>query len=271
MSLSDLPRRLWQAQERSFLVKLLLAIGSLAGAVAAILGLTVGGWRIFFHTDDLYSKEYDVVEQLRLGVRQDFLTARLGEAAVSENVDGVTPGGQRRAENGEALELLSYPRPGYVVTALVDEKRVVVGLAVTSCGTGFQGTFRTPVRSVVLNRTLMADLGPPENVAYSVGGSGGFSYFVLDTFDGGYNARDWTDMVAGRFYLCGKPPDVQGMMSTNFREGYYTGSYQPSFDRMRAEWPINIALMVRSSVPASVVGQFIHFTELNRGAEGSNR
>lgn len=286
MKLKLLSKRLWYAQERSYTVKLLLVVGGIAGAITAVLALGTGIWRMLSSdSESLYSQEYRVLSQLKLGVRAEFLSDRLGEPAIVASA--IRPEGNHSWASGlnasvdapdeptndsDRFELLSFPRPGHVITALVDSEGYVVGMGISSCNSAFTGTFKTPIEGVVLNTTKMADLDRnlavaaagddrrPTEISYEYGGSMRLGYYVLDFFSGDFNAYDYTDIIAGQFFLCGDA-DLINVIDAEFGGPAYHGPYKQSLDKHRRAWPINVVFVVGSDVPPGVTAQLVSFAE----------
>lgn len=280
LSLRTLAERLWKAQERSFIIKLLVAAGTIAGSIAAVVGLVVSIAH-FMSPDEkvAYSQEYESLRQLNLGVRVQFLTDRLGQPSDSttairterdfspfSSYVATVEAPRETTTNSHRFQLFRYPQRGYVLSALVDFEGRVVGLAVTTCTADFHGAFRTPVGDVVLNKTKMADLGKPADVGYTVGGSARHGYFVLDLYDGDFNAYGYTDTIAGQFYLCIPGPDIPSIFGP-IQQASDVTSYKPSLDEHRREWEITAAFIVESGLPQGILPQFVHFAEEGLGFE----
>jgi hypothetical protein len=228
-------------------------LGIIAGVISAVVvlgGLVWKAGRRLGPRVRPFRKWYKVLGQLELGVRAEYLKGLLGEPEVSYDAQAHLP----YQDAPEVYLCEYYRRPGHVIGTLTNASGSVTAIAVGSCDPKFRGKVPTPMGPIRLNNTTMAEVGQPSRVLYSVGGSGGFNYYVLDVLDGQCNAAGYTDTLWGQIYGCCDDSSVRASIRalSGSEIGSYSGDYDPSLDRYRSRWTTN--LVVVSQLPMDTSG-----------------
>lgn len=257
--LRSLANQIAHAQEGNPAIGILLFLGAVAGAIAAIGGavaLIVSLVSPIFGDGTGYSDDYSLLKELDLGIQTAFLKEKLGEPAVARILENSTHATSDTAE----LTFLAFRRRDHLVTAIVNRNGSVQGLGITACNETFRPRIQTRVSSITLNSTKMSAVAEPDTVDYSIGGSGGFSYYVLDTFNGDSNASGFQRLIWGRFYRC-RPESSAHDIIYNQLNGGYSGAFRASLNQYRSTWITNTVMKMYTGIPSEAVGSFINNTE----------
>ncbi len=163
-------------------------------------------------------------------------------------------------ENRTELTFESFRRDTHLVTALVDQMGRVHSFAVVSCEEDFKPTITTPVGNIQLRETSMADVGELNRIHYSVGGTGGFGFLVLEGIDGQFNAYRYTDVYWGQIYGLYPESDTANLILPGGALCEQS-TYSPCVDKYRRAWQVNLVILTRE-LPEDAVYSFALDTEM---------
>ena len=231
---------------------ILVWLAAIAGGVLAIAGLlsllwTIGRW--VYRRIRPFGGSYKLLRELELGVQRGYLKAKFGEPAVGHDIVGPVDN-QLDSYRESSYRCDIYRGTGHIIGTLSDGSGSVSAIAVASTADNFRGALSLPIGRIVLNKTTMGQMCSPSRVVYSVGGSGGFNYYVLDVLDGQCNAARYRDHLWGRIYGPELRDDLREI-SGGDPLGGYTGDYSSSLDAYRNRWPVNVEFI--SHVPLDKV------------------
>lgn len=227
------------------------AVAVVAAAIAALGWL----WRMVRGRLDPYRSDYPAIERLGLGVQSAFIAGRFGPAYTCSDVNNTESGIATiddASASGEpkAFRLEVYRSRNAVIALLLDSSHAMSGYAVASCDRKFRAQVHIPFgTSIVLNKTKMADVElQPFERNYSVGGSGGFGYFVMNMFFGQTTAASYKNVCWGQMYLCSNPSIADELRAAHEPE---------ELDVFRRKWEVNAVLITDNSVTPAGAHNFV--------------
>lgn len=215
-----------------------IALGVLIGVVTTVI---LESARLLWRPYRTRRRDYQNIQKLELGMQVSYLRSLIGNPFTSyPTTVAAFPWGE---DDQIAVSFQSFRLGTHVITVLVDDQGSVQAYALASCDPSFRPKITTPLGDIQLNKTTMAEVTEPTSIHYSVGGTGGFGYFVMDHVDGQFNAYRYTDATWGQFYWCPSGPDLTEFVNSNWKR--LEDGYSSWLDQFREEWVVNAVFLNR--------------------------
>jgi hypothetical protein len=194
--------------EKNPIIRLLLLIAAIIGAIATIVG--VAAW-IYSKNFDKYEVETAEIKQLSAGVQIDKFIDVLGIETFKDEY-GVAEGAPILSEIDGAITEYIFNKPNYYVQALVDNNEVVLIYSVTTKNINFSPTFELGPYSYLIEKPLKIQLGKTTFEQVSE-----YDNWSPETITANWGAQDYYYSEA---YYLANPGNYQSAFFTNNQSGY---------------------------------------------------